>query len=123
MLVRHPTDQRGLHHQGSDDRQHLRTILPPRRQLMEKHFASRWQRVLADSEALQLPPIEHWRYRFARCDGNVASFFAVQNTQSKPCAFLSARLGDSYEAASASMSNEGRYVSHDRSVGRLGDAN
>ena len=120
-LEQQPGNHRRLKQHDGKRRDRRPAVLVPQARLPKAYVASRRQAALADSEALQLPPVEHGLDEIAFRDGNVRGPFAAENAQYDPRGLLTDQDGVGDKAAGRAMADGGFCIDHDRPVGRFGD--
>jgi hypothetical protein len=120
-LEQQPADHRRLNQHNRESRYHLPAVLVPQARCTKTDFASRWQPALADSEALELAPVEHGPGEIAAGNRNVRSVFAVEDAQCEPRRRLAERDRRRNEATGTAMADVGLCVDDDRPVGHCGE--
>src|SRR5262249_55290473 len=117
VLEQQPADHCRLQQHDGESRHRLPVILVPQAQWTKPDFAPRRQPALADTEALQLTPVEHRLGEIAADDGNLRGSLAVENAQRDPCGRLCYRDGRRDQATRAAVADTGFGIDYDRPVG------
>src|SRR5262249_19772628 len=120
-LDQQPDSERRLQGEDQQHRQHELAMLLPQTRLTEPDVAPGRQGAFADSETLQLPPVEHRLDEIALRDGNVRGPSATEDAKDDPRGLLTDQDRVGNKAAGAAMTDRGFDIDHDRPVGRLGD--
>ena len=114
-------DQRRLQQHDGERRQHLPAVLLPYARRAKADLAAGRQPALADSEALELAPVEYGFGEIADGNRDIRDFFAVEDAQGKPRRSFADRDRRRDEATGTAMTYVGLHVDHDRPIGRVGE--